>query len=91
VSLISRDDEGLLSSSAFRWRRPRCWSCGQPVLARSDASYTCWTCDVGQSARLDPERRRRDRRITLDTQRRLFKIDGWIDHGDPAQRRASPA
>ena len=72
-------------------QRDSCWSCGMLVWIRADRSYACHHCDV----RLDPlgdpglpaTRQAREPQAHL----RRYGTDGWLDPGDPAQRRPAPA
>lgn len=77
--------------SATGRRRENCWSCGMFVWTRLDTSYTCENCDVRREPLGDPELRARSQARELESQMREYDIDGWLDHGDPAQRRPAPA
>ena len=86
-------EQARVAKSASRsrdWCR-NCWSCGRFVWTRADVSYICTSCDVRQAPLGDSATRERSRVIELATQRQQFKIDNWIDHGDPRQRLPSPA
>jgi hypothetical protein len=75
----------------FEVRRETCWSCGMLVLIRADASYICQNCDVRLDPLGDPELRARSKARELEAHRQKYGIDGWLDHGDPHQRRPAPA
>jgi hypothetical protein len=72
-------------------RRENCWSCGMFVWTRLDSSYACDNCDVRREPLGDPELRASNKARELESQMREYDIDGWLDHGDPAQRRPAPA
>lgn len=72
-------------------QRENCWSCGMLVWARADSSYACHACDVRLDPLGDPEMRATIRARELQAHIRKYGIDGWLDHGDPGQRRPAPA
>lgn len=72
-------------------RRENCWSCGMFVWTRLDSSYACDNCDVRREPLGDPELRAVNQARELESQMREYDIDGWLDHGDPGQRRPAPA
>lgn len=61
------------------------------VLINADRSYACHSCDVRLDPLGDPELRATSRARELRAQMRKYGIDGWLDHGDPGQRRPAPA
>jgi hypothetical protein len=72
-------------------QRENCWSCGMLVLIRADLSYACHHCDVRLDPLADPELRAGSQARELQAHMRKYGIDGWLDHGDPSQRRPAPA
>ena len=72
-------------------QRENCWSCGMLVWTRADRSYACDHCDVRLDPLGDPELRATSQASELRAHMRKYDIDGWLDHGDPSQRRPAPA
>jgi len=85
--IVPGQDQGKRISG----QRENCWSCGMLVLIRADLSYACHHCDVRLDPLADPESRATARARELQAHRRKYAIDGWLDHGDPSQRRPAPA
>ena len=71
--------------------RVNCWSCGRFVWTLPDLSYSCRSCDAGRGPDRDPHLRRLVRAGQLAAHQDEYKIEGWIDHGDPRQYSPSPA
>jgi hypothetical protein len=61
------------------------------VLTRADGSYTCQDCEVSLDPLGEPALRARSRAREPRAQMTQYGIDGWLDHGDPGQRRPAPA